>query len=88
MRSLSRPTNISHKMAAVLIAAIFAAPANTGAQAIGPGGSSGEKTEGHYADVNGIKLYYEIHGKGRPLILLHGGLGALEMFGPNLTALA
>lgn len=43
---------------------------------------------GHYADVNGIKLYYEIHGIGKPLILLHGGLGALEMFGPNLPALA
>src|SRR5436853_5732847 len=46
------------------------------------------KGEGHYADVNGIKLYYEIHGVGRPLILLHGGLGAIEMFGPNLAALA
>lgn len=43
---------------------------------------------GKYADVNGIKLYYEIHGTGRPLILLHGGLGAIEMFGPNLPALA
>ena len=41
-----------------------------------------------YADVNGIKLYYETHGTGRPLILLHGGLGATPMFGPNLTALA
>jgi pimeloyl-ACP methyl ester carboxylesterase len=41
-----------------------------------------------YADVNGIKLYYEIHGAGRPLILLHGGLGAIEMFGPNLATLA
>jgi len=41
-----------------------------------------------YADVNGIKLYYETHGSGRPLILLHGGLGAIEMFGPNLPALA
>jgi pimeloyl-ACP methyl ester carboxylesterase len=41
-----------------------------------------------YADVNGIKLHYEIHGSGRPLILLHGGLGATEMFGPNLPALA
>jgi pimeloyl-ACP methyl ester carboxylesterase len=43
---------------------------------------------GAYADVNGISLYYEIHGTGRPLILLHGGLGAIEMFGPNLPALA
>jgi len=27
---------------------------------------------GKYADVNGIKLYYEIYGKGEPLVLLHG----------------
>ena len=46
------------------------------------------KGVGRYADVNGIELYYEIHGTGRPLILLHGGLGAIEMFGPNLPALA
>lgn len=53
-------------------------------------GASGSETNGvgHYADVNGIRLYYEIHGTGRPLILLHGGLGAIEMFGPNLPALA
>jgi len=43
---------------------------------------------GRYARVNGVDLYYEIHGSGRPLILLHGGLGAIEMFGPNLPALA
>ena len=43
---------------------------------------------GNYADVNGIKLYYEILGTGHPLILLHGGLGASSMFGPNLPALA
>src|SRR2546430_830570 len=41
-----------------------------------------------YADVNGIKLCYETAGTGRPLILLHGGLGATPMFGPNLPALA
>jgi len=39
---------------------------------------------GHYADVNGISLYYEIHGAGQPLILLHGGLGSGEMFGEVL----
>jgi pimeloyl-ACP methyl ester carboxylesterase len=43
---------------------------------------------GEYADVNGINLYYETHGTGRPLILLHGGLGSGEMFGPLLPALA
>jgi len=30
---------------------------------------------GQMADINGIQLYYEIHGAGAPLILLHGGLG-------------
>ena len=41
-----------------------------------------------YAPVNGVKLYYEIHGSGEPLILLHGGVGGLDMFGPTLPALA
>lgn len=43
---------------------------------------------GHYAEVNGINLYFETHGAGRPLILLHGGLGSGEMFGPVLPALS
>jgi pimeloyl-ACP methyl ester carboxylesterase len=41
-----------------------------------------------YANVNGIKLYYEIHGTGQPLVLLHGGFAMIEMFGSNLTELA
>jgi pimeloyl-ACP methyl ester carboxylesterase len=43
---------------------------------------------GQYAEVNGINLYVETHGSGRPLILLHGGLGSGEMFGPVIPALA
>src|SRR5438046_4573231 len=46
------------------------------------------KGTGKYAEVNGINLYYEIHGAGRPLILLHGGLGSSEMFGPVIPQLA
>ena len=41
-----------------------------------------------YADVNGISLYYEEHGSGQPLILLHGGYGTGEMFAPILPVLA
>ncbi len=41
-----------------------------------------------YADVNGIALYYEEHGSGQPLILLHGGLGAASMYAPILPILA
>jgi len=47
-----------------------------------------QKGVGQYAEVNGINLYFEAHGTGQPLILLHGGLGSGEMFGPTLTELA
>jgi pimeloyl-ACP methyl ester carboxylesterase len=43
---------------------------------------------GAYADVNGLHLYYETHGSGKPLILLHGGLGTGAMFGPVIPQLA
>ena len=41
-----------------------------------------------YADVNGLHMYYETHGSGRPIVLLHGGLGSGEMFGPVTGLLA
>lgn len=41
-----------------------------------------------YAPVNGLSLYYEIHGSGDPLILLHGGIGSVESWGANIEALA
>ncbi len=45
--------------------------------------------EGQYAPVNGLNLYYEIHGSGKPLILIHGGLGTIEsLFGALLPELA
>jgi pimeloyl-ACP methyl ester carboxylesterase len=43
---------------------------------------------GAYADLNGLHLYYEIHGTGFLTVLLHGGLGSGEMFGPLLPAFA
>ena len=46
------------------------------------------KAVGQYANVNGINLYYETHGSGRPMILLHGGLGSGEMFAPILPQLS
>ena len=46
------------------------------------------KGTGKYAEVNGINLYYETHGSGRPLVLLHGGLMSGETFGPVLPLLA
>lgn len=46
------------------------------------------RTQGHYAHVNGLKMYYEVHGSGEPLVLLHGGAGAIEIFAEILPALA
>jgi pimeloyl-ACP methyl ester carboxylesterase len=50
--------------------------------------TAGAQGTGQYAEVNGINLYFETHGAGRPMLLLHGGLGSGEMFGPTLPALA
>ncbi len=41
-----------------------------------------------YTEVNGLRMYYEIHGSGEPLILIHGGAFGIPMFGPTLPELA
>ena len=44
---------------------------------------------GKYASVNGITMYYEVHGAGQPLVLLHGALSAIgTSFGKLLPSLA
>ena len=80
-----RVVSLAAIAAAVTVA--LSAPAQAQGNRWGAGATKGT---GHYAQVNGINLYYEIHGSGpgHPLVLLHGGLGAIEMFGPNLPALA
>src|SRR5258708_2529012 len=37
-----------------------------------------------YATVNGLKMYYEIHGTGKPLVLLHGAFGGATVY-PTLA---
>lgn len=44
---------------------------------------------GKYAAVNGLHMYYEIHGKGKPLVLIHGAASTIQTtFGRMLPALA
>ena len=44
---------------------------------------------GNYANVNGLKMYYEVHGDGFPLVLIHGGGSTIgTTFGRVLPALA
>lgn len=46
-------------------------------------------SEKGYSDVNGIKMYYEIYGEGKPLVLLHGGGSTIQTtFGRVIPALA
>jgi pimeloyl-ACP methyl ester carboxylesterase len=43
---------------------------------------------GKYADLNGLKLYYEEYGNGEPLLLIHGGLGSINDFENNINELS
>src|SRR3954470_22101608 len=45
------------------------------------------QTKTNLANVNGIQLGYQEFGQGKPVILLHGGFGSLQMFGPNIQLL-
>jgi pimeloyl-ACP methyl ester carboxylesterase len=47
------------------------------------------KAEGNYVSVNGLEMYYEIHGEGQPLVLLHGAFSAIgSSFGNMIPGLA
>ena len=61
-----------HSFRAILMLAIVLAASPAGAQQPKPSSSG-------YAPVNGIKVYYEIYGEGKPLILLHGAFYTIGM---------
>jgi pimeloyl-ACP methyl ester carboxylesterase len=50
--------------------------------------SAAHAVPGGYASVNGLKMYYEVHGTGKPLVLLHGAFGTVEGWATVLPALA
>ena len=58
------------------------------AAAVAPAALAGKSAKAGYAESNGLKSYHEITGAGEPLLLLHGGLGSLDMFGALRPALA
>jgi pimeloyl-ACP methyl ester carboxylesterase len=70
---------ISRSIAGIILAASTFAFAQTSTTA---GLKSG------YAPVDGLKMYYELHGTGEPLILLHGGLGSSDMFSEIMPQLS
>lgn len=65
-----------------LFLTVFAASPAQAAAGISKPLKSGE------VEAGGLQYHYQIHGEGEPLLLLHGGLGLIEMFGPVLSMLA
>src|SRR5690606_20918242 len=62
----------------VLAAALAAgAPAAAFGQQAGAPARPAPDRRGH-VEANGVRYYYEIHGAGEPLLLLHGGLGSID----------
>ncbi len=44
--------------------------------------------KGNYAEVNGLRMYYEIHGAGEPLVVLHGAYMTIDAMGEIVPSLA
>jgi pimeloyl-ACP methyl ester carboxylesterase len=42
---------------------------------------------GQYADLNDLRMYYEVHGSGQPLVLLHGAFGTADDWAPLIPTL-
>lgn len=51
--------------------------------------SYGNNTKvGKFADINGIRLYYEVYGSGEPLLLMHGNNGSIAAFDKQIPELS
>jgi len=93
MLPIPRAANPSALIAlAITAAAAAAAPPSVHAQEsstmqTAPAAPPAPARSGH-VQANGVRYYYEVHGQGEPLLLLHGGLGSIDMFGPVLPMLA
>ncbi len=65
-------TEFAFIKAVLLIPMLFLAASKSNGQQIKP-------AESGYAPVNGIKVYYEVYGQGKPLVLLHGAFYTIDM---------
>ncbi len=77
-------------MRSTLVAAVLATaatPAAVQAAAAAAAVAAPRPAKSGHLEVNGVRYYYEIRGQGAPLLLLHGGLGSIDMFAPLMPAL-
>jgi len=69
MKNLLKTRNLLKSL--LLVAIMFAASRSNGQQI--------KSSNSGYAPVNGIKVYYEVYGEGRPIVLLHGAFMTIDM---------
>lgn len=81
---MKRRTLLTSAAAGIVLTAGAAGRAQEGAGMATPAAG----VESGYAPVNGLQMYYEIHGAGEPLVLLHGAYGGVHLWGPFLESLS
>lgn len=90
---------ISHNMKKAFIYAILSALIFSSCNQVNPSDQNKKQTmmkemnnapiQNGYAEVNGLKMYYEIYGEGKPLVLIHGGGSTIQSnFGQIIQVLA
>ncbi|HET8770463.1 MAG TPA: alpha/beta hydrolase [Gemmatimonadaceae bacterium] len=83
------PASVRHNSAVAIATLAVAALAQPTGQltAQSEGAPAAQTADSGRVMIDGVNYYYEIHGAGQPLLLLHGGLGSGDMFDPVLGLL-
>lgn len=77
---------VSFLLTAFLLNQLFAQAQNK--ESAAPPAYGNNHSVGKYINANGIRLYYEVYGKGEPLLMLHGNGGSIEAFATEIPELS